>query len=110
MDVTKPYKFIGLGAMDVTRPYEFIGFGDTHGPEPYKFIGFRWAVIPQTPVVPVHRRACRGTKRFHKLCRTPLSHKLPYVTQWGDKSGLISAGFQSGEPQNRPSGRPESRF
>ncbi len=25
MDVTKPYKFIGFGAMDVTKPYEFIG-------------------------------------------------------------------------------------
>jgi hypothetical protein len=25
--VTKPYKFIGLGAMDVTNAYEFIGFG-----------------------------------------------------------------------------------
>ncbi len=27
MDVTKPYKFIGFGAMGVTKPYEFIGFG-----------------------------------------------------------------------------------
>jgi hypothetical protein len=26
MDVTKPYKFIGFGAMDVTKPYKFIGF------------------------------------------------------------------------------------
>ncbi len=25
MDVTKPYKFIGFGAMDVTKPYKFIG-------------------------------------------------------------------------------------
>jgi hypothetical protein len=25
MDVTKPYEFIGFGAMDVTKPYEFIG-------------------------------------------------------------------------------------
>ena len=25
MDVTKPYTFIGFGAMDVTRPYKFIG-------------------------------------------------------------------------------------
>ncbi len=29
MDVTKPYKFIGFGAMDVTKPYKFIGFGAT---------------------------------------------------------------------------------
>ncbi len=27
MDVTKPYTFIGVGAMDVTKPYKFIGFG-----------------------------------------------------------------------------------
>ena len=27
MDVTKPYEFIGFGAMDVTKPYKFIGFG-----------------------------------------------------------------------------------
>ncbi len=25
--VTKPYKFIGFGAMDVTKPSEFIRFG-----------------------------------------------------------------------------------
>jgi hypothetical protein len=30
MDVTKPYEFIGFGAMEVTKPYEFIGFGITH--------------------------------------------------------------------------------
>ncbi len=40
MDVTKPYKFIGFGAMDVTKPYKFIGFGDIHHTKPYKFIGF----------------------------------------------------------------------
>jgi hypothetical protein len=28
MDATKPYEFIGFGAMDVTKPYEFIGFGE----------------------------------------------------------------------------------
>ncbi len=27
MYVTKPYEFIGFGAMYVTKPYEFIGFG-----------------------------------------------------------------------------------
>jgi hypothetical protein len=27
VDVTKPYKFIGFGAMAVTKPYEFIGLG-----------------------------------------------------------------------------------
>ncbi len=27
--------------MDVTKPYKFIGLGDSHGPKPYEFIGFR---------------------------------------------------------------------
>ncbi len=27
MDATKPYEFIGFGAMDVTKTYEFIWFG-----------------------------------------------------------------------------------
>ncbi len=27
MDATKPYEFIGFGAMDATTPYEFIWFG-----------------------------------------------------------------------------------
>ncbi len=27
MEVTKPYEFIGFGAMEVTKPYDFIGFG-----------------------------------------------------------------------------------
>ncbi len=40
MDGTKPYKFIGFGAMDSTKPYEFIGFGAMDGTKPYKFIGF----------------------------------------------------------------------
>ncbi len=26
MEVTKPYEFIGFGAMEVTKPYEFIVF------------------------------------------------------------------------------------
>ncbi len=39
MDVTKPYKFTGFGAMDVTKPYEFIGFGAKDVTKPYKCIG-----------------------------------------------------------------------
>ncbi len=31
MDVTKPYKSIGSGAMDVTKPYTFIGLGAMGG-------------------------------------------------------------------------------
>jgi hypothetical protein len=40
MDVTKPHKFIGFGAMAVTKPYEFIGFGAMAVTKPYRFIGF----------------------------------------------------------------------
>ncbi len=40
MGVTKPYEFIGFGAMDVTKPYEFIGFGAMYVTKPYTFIGF----------------------------------------------------------------------
>ncbi len=36
MDATKPYEFIGFGAMDVTKPYEFIGFGAMDATKPYK--------------------------------------------------------------------------
>jgi hypothetical protein len=40
MDVTKPYEFIGFGAIDVTKPYEFIGFGAVDVTKPYECIGF----------------------------------------------------------------------
>ncbi len=40
MDVTKPYKIIGFGVMDVTKPYTSIGFGAMDVTKPYKFIGF----------------------------------------------------------------------
>ncbi len=39
-DVTKPYRFIGFGAMDITKPYRFIGFGAMDVTKPYRFIGF----------------------------------------------------------------------
>ncbi len=37
---TKPYKFIGFGAMEVTKPHKFIGFGAMEVTKPYQFIGF----------------------------------------------------------------------
>ncbi len=40
MNVTKPYEFIGFGAMDVAKPYEFMGFGAMDATKPYEFIGF----------------------------------------------------------------------
>ena len=49
MDVTKPYEFIGFGAMDVTTPYEFILFGAMDVTKPYKFIGPPGTSIKQEP-------------------------------------------------------------
>ncbi len=40
VDVTKPYEFIGFGAMDVTKPCELVGFGAMDVTKPYEFIGF----------------------------------------------------------------------
>ncbi len=40
VDVAKPYKFIGFGAMDVAKPYKFIRFGAIDVTKPYKFTGF----------------------------------------------------------------------
>ncbi len=37
MEVTKPYEFIGLGAMDVTKPYQFYRFWG-HGLPPEAFL------------------------------------------------------------------------
>ncbi len=39
-DVTKPFKFIGFGAIDVTKPYKLIGFGVMDITKPYKSTGF----------------------------------------------------------------------
>ncbi len=38
MEVTKPYEFIGFGAMEVTKSYEFIGFGAMEVTKPYEFM------------------------------------------------------------------------
>ena len=40
LDATKPYEFIGFGAVDATKPYEFIVFGAMDVTKPYEFIGF----------------------------------------------------------------------
>ncbi len=62
MYVTKPFQFIGIGAMDVTKPYKLIGFGAMHVTKPYKFIRFgapeRTTSRPQDPNP--HRRGKRN--------------------------------------------------
>ncbi len=51
MDATKPYKFMGIGAMDVTKPYKFTHFGATDVTKPYKFMPFK-----------LHNKSTPGTK------------------------------------------------
>jgi hypothetical protein len=63
---SKPFEFMGLGAIDVTKPYKSIWFGDRHGPKPYEFIGFRWALISQTPV---SRDITPSSWTQHRCCR-----------------------------------------
>ncbi len=49
MDVTKPYKFTGFGAMDVTKPYKFKGSSaGRQPPNPLSSLG--GAPASQTPV------------------------------------------------------------
>ena len=40
MEVTKPYEFIGFGAMEVTKAYKFIGLGAVEVTKAYKFTRF----------------------------------------------------------------------
>ncbi len=65
MDVTKPYKFLGFGAIDVTKPYRFIGFGAMDVTKPYKFIGFVTRGTSHSSWAParVYSTASRGQVR-----------------------------------------------
>ncbi len=64
MDVTKPYKFTKLGAKDATKPYKFIGFGAMDATKPYKIIGFG-------AVASLHctRRARKGVRNLGSLTK-----------------------------------------
>ncbi len=51
MDVTKPYEFLGFGAMDATKPYEFIGFeGPSSRSDPTRPTGFGSEILVWTSV------------------------------------------------------------
>jgi hypothetical protein len=62
--VTKPYAFMGFGAMDVTKPYDFIGFGAMDVTKPYEFIWFlggsQDAVFSSSVSMPVPGRKTRA--------------------------------------------------
>ncbi len=68
MDVTKPYEFIGFGAMDVTEPYEFIRFGAMDVTKPFKFIRFGAMDVTKPYAFPTRnpatlRRTSRGASK-----------------------------------------------
>ncbi len=70
MEVTKPYEFIGFGAMEVTKPYEFIGAEtQANGPDRCQAkLGSHWPILPawanRLKNFPArgHRRPASGTR------------------------------------------------
>ncbi len=90
MDVTKPYEFIGLGAMDVTKPYEFIGLGAMDVTKPYEFIGFEATGHSPNRASPkpgcAKTRLCLGTGCAGQA-RGP-GHSL---SSKGSRSGVLEA-------------------
>ncbi len=67
IDVTKPYKLIGFGAINITKPYRFIGFGAIDVTKPYKFIRFG-----ATDVTKPHKFIRFGEVKCKVLIRTEL--------------------------------------
>ena len=94
MDVTKPYEFIGFGAMDVTKPYEFIGFGAMDVTKPYEFIGPRGRGAPATACQQPEQCAApgwHGPGWARDLCRT--RHTLCYAIVPPGRKSAFQAGF-----------------
>ncbi len=49
VDVTKPYEFMGFGAIDVTKPFKSIRFGAIDVAKPHESIWFEASMSP-TPM------------------------------------------------------------
>ncbi len=75
MDVSKLYKFIGIGAIDATKPYKFIGFAAMDVTKPYKFVGDIDGSKPYK---------FRGPGRAMRVGRAALA---PQACQWADGRG-----------------------
>jgi hypothetical protein len=113
MDVTKPYEFIGFGAMDVTKPYKFIGFGAMDVTKPYKFIGRLLDYINM--IVPAVGIALEpGIVSYRASFSRVSASILPcpaHIFAYPDKIGLpgrILARLLPGRYRNRRSGRPKA--
>ncbi len=105
MDVTKPPKFIGFGAMDVTKPHKFMGFGAMDVTKPYKFIGFELKVSEyEFPGVGRELYAllhCRAPERPENPRRGTKNSNLPGT--WGFFGGGSGAGLPCPIPGSRGS-------
>ncbi len=88
-DATKPYKFIGFGAMDATKPYKFIGFGAMYS---------RWPLyLLQVPgTIGSHTRLHLGTRRMVLHRMVPKDKSQNSSSVWG-RSGLLLLGNPSGK-------------
>jgi hypothetical protein len=85
MDVTKPYKFIGFGAMDVTRPCEFIGFGAMNDTKPYEFVGLGSILGARTKDF-----ASRGPRNLRSRSTSPPKKEtLSVVRRWNSGQQLV---------------------
>ncbi len=86
MDVTKPYKFIGFGAMDVTKTYKFIGFGAMDVTKPYKFIGLVASMASTVCLAfascPASSRGPRGWELPGRLPRDSFLQAVAKPTGW----------------------------
>ena len=77
MDVTKPYEFVGFGAMDVTKPYKFIGFGAMDVTKPYEFVGFGALILQAKASVRCMCRFCGCTRQEVPSIKCPSTPRGP---------------------------------
>ena len=97
MDVTKPYKFIGFGAMDITKPYEFIGFGAMDVTKPSEFIGFGAMDVtkPENNFESIQNRS-----EIHLLYVTQQCFRAEGQGAVGPAFGLFTPASTPNKPQN----------
>ncbi len=123
MDVTKPYKLSGFGAMDVTKPYKLIGFGAVDVTKPYKltegplkralvYVEFLWETYDFPVRIPPGKQ---GTAELHALtvgplemtCVYPESVREPTISspnpsRKAGNGGTLCSRFELGSPEGLP--------
>ncbi len=74
MDVTKPYKSIGFGAMTVTKPNNFLGFGAMGHTAPTGVLSPA-AVLGGSQ--PQKTTSFWAHGHFHRTCRNSIAQSVP---------------------------------